>query len=97
MLRELLYGLLERGIYLLKGMWIFDELCNYNISENKLLGPIVRGIENVVEVLLWAAYYVFMISITGGLYLVWIGFKLIFRSMRRKHNKKQTRKNKRRA
>ena len=97
MLRELLYGLLERGIYLLKGMWIFDELCNYNISENKLLGPIVRGIENVVEVLLWAAYYVFMISITGGLYLIWIGFKLIFRSMRRKHNKKQTRKNKRRA
>lgn len=97
MLRELLYGLLERGIYLLKGMWIFDELCNYNISENKLLGPIVRGIENVVEVLLWAAYYVFMISITGGLYLIWIGFKLIFRSMRPKHNKKQTRKNKRRA
>lgn len=92
MLRELLYGLLERGIYLLKGMWIFDELCNYNISENKLLGPIVRGIENVVGVLFWAAYYVFMISITGGLYLIWIGFKLIFRSMRRKHNKKQTRK-----
>ena len=97
MLRELLYELLERGIYLVKGVWIFDELCNYNISKNKLLGPIIRGIEKVVGVLLWASYYVFMISITGGLYLIWIGFKLIFRRMKSKHNKKQTRKNRRRA
>ena len=62
--------------------------------ERNLFGRLIVKASNLVG---WILTQLILISLTGGLYLIWIGFKLIFRSMRRKHNKKQTRKNKRRA
>ena len=86
MLRELLYEMLNSMTNLFKGIWILDDL--FDIERN-WFGRLIMKVWNLIG---WILFHLFMISLTGGLYLVWIGFKLIFRSMRRKHNKKQTRK-----
>ena len=91
MLRELLYEMLNSMTNLFKGIWILDDL--FDIERN-WFGRLIMKVWNLIG---WTLFHLFMISLTGGLYLIWIGFKLIFRRMRRKHNKKQTRKNKRRA
>ena len=91
MLRELLDELLMGMTNFVRGIWIFDFLFDL---ERNWFGRLLMKAGNLVG---WILFHLFMISLTGGLYLIWIGFKLIFRSMRRKHNKKQTRKNKRRA
>ena len=91
MLRELLYEILNGMTNLFKGIWILDDL--FDIERNWFGRLIMKG-WNLIG---WILFHLFMIGLTGGLWLIWIGFKLIFRSMRRKHNKKQTRKNKRRA
>lgn len=91
MLRELLYEMLMSMTNFVRGTFFLESL--FDIERN-IFGRLLVKASNLVG---WILAQLFLISITGGLYLVWIGFKLIFRSMRRKHNKKQTRKNKRRA
>ena len=84
MLRELLYEMLNSMTNLFKGIWILDDL--FDIERN-WFGRLIMKVWNLIG---WTLFHLFMISLTGGLYLIWIGFKLIFRRMRRKHNKKQT-------
>ena len=91
MLRELLYEMLMKATNFVR-LSVFME--GFFDMERNLFGRLLVKASNLVG---WILAQLFLISITGGLYLIWIGFKLIFRSMRPKHNKKQTRKNKRRA
>ena len=91
MLRELLYEMLMKATNFVR-LSVFME--GFFDMERNLFGRLIVKTSNLVG---WILTQLILISITGGLYLIWIGFKLIFRSMRRKHNKKQTRKNKRRA
>ncbi len=91
MLRELLYDILMKMTNLLKGIWILEECIDMkrNIFGRALL-MLGNVINKILTVCFWLGWYSFMISMTGGLYLVWIGFKLIRKSNKRKHNKKQT-------
>lgn len=91
MLRELLYEILMKATNFVR-LSVFME--GFFDMERNLFGRLIVKASNLVG---WILTQLILISLTGGLYLIWIGFKLIFRSMRRKHNKKQTRKNKRRA
>ena len=91
MLRELLYEMLMKATNFVR-LSVFME--GFFDMERNLFGRLIVKVSNLVG---WILTQLILISLTGGLYLIWIGFKLIFRSMRRKHNKKQTRKNKRRA
>ena len=91
MLRELLYEMLMKATNFVR-LSVFME--GFFDMERNLFGRLMIKTSNLVG---WILTQLILISLTGGLYLIWIGFKLIFRSMRRKHNKKQTRKNKRRA
>lgn len=91
MLRELLYEMLMKATNFVR-LSVFME--GFFDMERNLFGRLIVKASNLVG---WILTQLILISLTGGLYLIWIGFKLIFRSMRRKHNKKQTRKNKRRA
>ena len=84
MLRELLDELLMGMTNFVRGIWIFDFL--FDIERN-WFGRLIMKVWNLIG---WTLFHLFMISLTGGLWLIWLGFKLIFRSMRRKHNKKQT-------
>ena len=84
MLRELLYEILNSMTNLFKGIWILDDL--FDIERN-WFGRLIMKVWNLIG---WTLFHLFMISLTGGLWLIGLGFKLIFRSMRRKHNKKQT-------
>lgn len=91
MLRELLYEMLMKATNFVR-LSVFME--GFFDMERNLFGRLIVKASNLVG---WILTQLILISLTGGLYLIWIGFKLIFRSMRRKHNKKQTRRNKRRA
>jgi small neutral amino acid transporter SnatA (MarC family) len=91
MLRELIYEMLMKATNFVR-LSVFME--GFFDMERNLFGRLIVKASNLVG---WILTQLILISLTGGLYLIWIGFKLIFRSMRRKHNKKQTRKNKRRA
>lgn len=91
MLRELLYEMLMKATNFVR-LSVFME--GFFDMERNLFGRLIVKASNLVG---WILTQLILISLTGGLYLIWIGFKLIFRRMRRKHNKKQTRKNKRRA
>ena len=91
MLRELLYEMLMKATNFVR-LSVFME--GFFDMERNLFGRLIVKASNLVG---WILTQLILISLTGGLYLIWIGFKLIFRSMRRKHNNKQTRKNKRRA
>ena len=91
MLRELLYEMLTKATNFVR-LSVFME--GFFDMERNLFGRLIVKTSNLVG---WILTQLILISLTGGLYLIWIGFKLIFRSMRRKHDKKQTRKNKRRA
>ena len=91
MLRELLYEMLMKATNFVR-LSVFME--GFFDMERNLFGRLIVKASNLVG---WILTQLILISLTGGLYLIWIGFKLIFRSMRPKHNKKQTRKNKRRA
>ena len=91
MLRELLYEMLMKATNFVR-LSVFME--GFFDMERNLFGRLIVKVSNLVG---WILTQLILISLTGGLYLIWIGFKLIFRSMRPKHNKKQTRKNKRRA
>lgn len=91
MLRELLYEMLMKATNFVR-LSVFME--GFFDMERNLFGRLIVKASNLVG---WILTQLILISLTGGLYLIWIGFKLIFRSMRRKHNKKQTRKNRRRA
>lgn len=91
MLRELLYEMLNSMTNFVRGIFFLESLFD---MERNLFGRLMIKVSNLVG---WILTQLILISLTGGLYLIWIGFKLIFRSMRPKHNKKQTRKNKRRA
>lgn len=89
MLRELLYEMLMKATNFVR-LSVFME--GFFDMERNLFGRLIVKTSNLVG---WILTQLILISLTGGLYLIWIGFKLIFRSMRRKHNKKQTRKNRR--
>lgn len=91
MLRELIYGILNGMTNLFKGIWLFDDL--FDIERN-WFGRLIMKIWNLIG---WTLFHLFMISMTGGLWLMWIGIKMIFRRKKSKHNKKQTKKNRRRA
>lgn len=91
MLRELLYEMLMKATNFVR-LSVFME--GFFDMERNLFGRLIVKASNLVG---WILTQLILISLTGGLYLIWIGFKLIFRSMKRKHNKKQTRKNRRRA
>ena len=91
MLRELLYEMLMGMTNLLKGIWIFDDLFDL---ERNWFGRAWLALGNVLCKILtpifWISWHLVMISITGGLWLIWIGFKLMKKHNKRKHNKKQT-------
>jgi len=91
MLRELLYEMLMSMTNFVRGTFFLESL--FDIERN-LFGRLIVKASNLVG---WILTQLILISLTGGLYLIWIGFKLIFRRKKSKHNKKQTRKNKRRA
>ena len=86
MLRELLYEMLMKATNFVRLSVFMEGIFD---MERNLFGRLIVKASNLVG---WILTQLILISLTGGLYLIWIGFKLIFRSMRRKHNKKQTRK-----
>jgi hypothetical protein len=91
MLRELLYEILMKATNFVR-LSVFME--GFFDMERNLFGRLIVKASNLVG---WILTQLILISLTGGLYLIWIGFKLIFRRKKSKHNKKQTRRNKRRA
>ena len=91
MLRELLYEMLMKATNFVR-LSVFME--GFFDMERNLFGRLIVKASNLVG---WILTQLILISLTGGLYLIWIGFKLIFRRKKSKRNKKQTRKNKRRA
>lgn len=96
MLKDMLYEMLMKATRFVFGVNALEDL--FNISERKS-GRVMLGISKLVEKILeacwWMATQLFLISITGGLYLVWIAFKMIFKKRRNKRKEKQT--NKKRA
>ena len=91
MLRELLYEMLMKATNFVR-LSVFME--GFFDMERNLFGRLIVKASNLVG---WILTQLILISLTGGLYLIWIGFKLIFRRKKSKRNKKQTRKNRRRA
>ena len=91
MLRELLYEMLMKATNFVR-LSVFME--GFFDIERSLFGRLIVKTSNLVG---WILTQLILISLTGGLYLIWIGFKLMFRRKKSKHNKKQTRENKRRA
>lgn len=91
MLRELIYEMLMKATNFVR-LSVFMEGF-FNMKRN-LFGRLIVKVSNLVG---WILTQLILISLTGGLYLIWIGFKLIFRRKKSKHDKKQTRKNKKRA
>jgi small neutral amino acid transporter SnatA (MarC family) len=91
MLKELLYEMLMKATNFVIGVFVADDL--FDIEQRRsgrVLVKIAKGIEKILNVLWKIAWISFMISMTGGLYLIWIGFKLMRKHNKRKHNKKQT-------
>ena len=91
MLRELLYEMLMKATNFVRLSVFMEGFFN---MERNLFGRLIVKTSNLVG---WILTQLILISLTGGLYLIWIGFKLMFRRKKSKHNKKQTRENKRRA
>ena len=84
MLRELLYEMLMKATNFVR-LSVFME--GFFDMERNLFGRLIVKTSNLVG---WILTQLILISLTGGLYLIWIGFKLIFRKKKSKHNKKQT-------
>ena len=84
MLRELLYEMLMKATNFVR-LSVFME--GFFDMERNLFGRLIVKASNLVG---WILTQLILISLTGGLYLIWIGFKLIFRKKKSKHNKKQT-------
>lgn len=91
MLRELIYEILMAATNFVR---LSLSIQGDFDMERSWFGRLLVKTTNVVG---WILAQLFLISLTGGLYLIWIGFKLIFRRKKSKHDKKQTRKNKKRA
>lgn len=91
MLRELIYEMLMKATNFVRLSVFMEGFFN---MERNLFGRLIVKVSNLVG---WILTQLILISLTGGLYLIWIGFKLIFRRKKSKHDKKQTRKNKKRA
>ena len=91
MLRELIYEMLMKATNFVR-LSVFME--GFFDMERNLFGRLIVKTSNLVG---WILTQLILISLTGGLYLIWIGFKLIFRRKKSKRNKKQTRENKIRA
>ena len=84
MLRELLYEMLMKATNFVR-LSVFME--GFFDMERNLFGRLIVKASNLVG---WILTQLILISLTGGLYLIWIGFKLIFRRKKSKHDKKQT-------
>ena len=84
MLRELLDEILMSMTNFVRGTIFLGHLFDL---ESNIFGRLLMKACNLVG---WILAQLFLISITGGLYLIWIGFKLIFRRKKSKRNKKQT-------
>ena len=84
MLRELLYEMLMKATNFVR-LSVFME--GFFDMERNLFGRLIVKVSNLVG---WILTQLILISLTGGLYLIWIGFKLIFRRKKSKHDKKQT-------
>jgi hypothetical protein len=91
MLRELIYEMLMKATNFVR-LSVFME--GFFDMERNLFGRLIVKTSNLVG---WILTQLILISLTGGLYLIWIGFKLMFRRKKSKQDKKQTRKNRRRA
>jgi hypothetical protein len=91
MLRELIYEMLMKATNFVR-LSVFME--GFFDMERNLFGRLIVKTSNLVG---WILTQLILISLTGGLYLIWIGFKLMFRRKKSKQDKNQTRKNKRRA
>ena len=94
MLRTLLYNFLM-GVYrFVVGVEVADIFVDF--EERGKAGKKVLRVqsigEKIVSVACYLGYVFFMITITGGLYLIWIGFKLIRFIMRRKRKDKKLKK-----
>ena len=86
MLRTLLYNFLMSVYRFVMGVEVADVFVDFD-KRGKVGKTVLRvqsiG-EKIVSVACYLGYVFFMITITGGLYLIWIGFKLIRFIMRRK-------------
>ncbi len=94
MLRTLLYNFLM-GVYrFVMGVEVADVFVDF--EKRGKAGKTVLRVQSIGEKIISIAYRLgcvfFMITITGGLYLFWIGFKLIRFNMRRKRKDKKLRK-----
>ena len=86
MLRTLLYNLLM-GIYkFVVGVEVVDTVVE--LEDKGKVGKAVLKVqsfgERILEIALKLAYISFMITITGGLYLFWLGFKLMRKNKRKR-------------
>ena len=94
MLRTLLYNFLMSVYRFVMGVEVADVFVDFE-KRGKAGKAILRvqsiG-EKIVSVALYLGYVFFMITITGGLYLIWIGFKLIRFVMCRKRKDKKLKK-----
>ena len=91
MLRTLLYNFLMSVYRFVMGVEVADIFVDFEKREKAGKAVLrVQSIgEKIVSVALYLGYVFFMITITGGLYLIWIGFKLIRFIMRRKRKDKK--------
>ena len=93
MLNEILYDILMKMTNFLKGIWILEDCID---MKRNIFGRALLMLGNVVNKILtvcfWLGWYSVMISMTGGLYLVWIGFKLIRRNRKRRRGIQNKRK-----
>lgn len=88
MLGNLLYNFLTEVYQFVMGVEVADTFVDFETRGEA--GKVVLRAqsigEKIVKTALYLGYVCFMITITGGLYLLWIGFKLIRFSKR--HNRK---------
>lgn len=91
MLRDLLYGILMKMTNVAQCIWFLEWLVD---MRKNIFGRALIAIGEVLNKILTACYWIglhlVLINITGGLWLIWLGFKLMRKSIKRKHNKKQT-------
>lgn len=94
MLGTLLYNFLMSVYRFVMGVEAADVFVDFE-KRGKAGKTVLRAQsigEKIVSVACYLGYVFFMITITGGLYLIWIGFKLIRFIMRRKRKDKKLRK-----
>ena len=94
MLGTLLHNFLMKVYRFVMGVEVADTFVDFETRGE--VGKVVLRAqsigEKIVKIALYLGYVCFMITITGGLYLLWIGFKLIRFSKRHNRKNKNSRK-----